>query len=52
MPLHGNDIVNNNQHTVYVTVANKWGEAIKPFNGSDMVAVQQLQTARKKILHK
>jgi hypothetical protein len=43
-----NDVVKNNQHSVYVTVANKWAEGIKPFNGSDIVAVQQLQAARKK----
>ena len=54
--LNGNDyatawnevVAKNNQHSVYVTVANKWAENIRPFNGSDAMAVQQLQTARKK----
>lgn len=44
-----NDVViKKNEHSVYVTVANKWAENIRPFNASDVEAVQQLQVARKK----
>jgi hypothetical protein len=44
-----NDVLtNNNEHSVYITVANKWAENIRPYNGSDALAIQQLQEARKK----
>lgn len=34
--------------SVYVTIANKWAEDIEPFNGSNLVAIEQLKIARKK----
>lgn len=34
--------------SVYVTVANKWAENIKPYNGSNILAIKQLKIARKK----
>ncbi len=44
-----NDVlVNNNEHSIFITVANKWAENILPFNGSADIAIKQLQEARKK----
>lgn len=38
----------NGYSSVYITIANKWAENMKPFNGSDVVAIKQLMDARKK----
>jgi alpha-L-fucosidase 2 len=38
----------NGSTSVYITVANKWAENRKPFYGSNLLAVKQLKSARKK----
>jgi len=38
----------NGYQSVYVTVANKWAENIRPFSGSNLLAVAQLKHARNK----
>jgi alpha-L-fucosidase 2 len=38
----------NGSTSVYITVANKWAENRKPFNGSNLLAVKQLKITRNK----
>ena len=38
----------NGFNSVYITVANKWAENKAPFNGSNLLAVEQLKLAREK----